>query len=289
MYSNNTAVRDEAGANIDTVGAIKEMELSGPPAKRPRGRPIGFIPDDQRSQSVQLQPASTTDWKSFSNEFEIGQEWRPILEPEISKPYFSEILNEYRRRCKCEEVLPPKSDVFSWTRYCGPSCVKVVIIGQDPYHQPGQAHGIAFSVKRGVAIPPSLRNIFEAVTENYPNITAPSHGSLESWAREGVLLLNTALTVKRGCPNSHSDLGWTEFVKCVIRRVSESLDGLVFMLWGANAQKVFCPSDPGKHLVLRYSHPSPLSRRPFRDCRHFRDANTYLSSKGKGEVNWKID
>ncbi|BBM13174.1 uracil-DNA glycosylase [pteropodid alphaherpesvirus 2] len=219
--------------------------------------------------------------------FQVGEAWRPVLEPALSAPLTAHLFAEYSRRCDTEEVLPPRSDVFSWTRFCKPEEVRVIIIGQDPYHQPGQAHGLAFSVRPGVPIPPSLRNVFTAVRQCYPEVSLGTHGCLEKWARQGVLLLNTTLTVKRGEAGSHAKLGWDRFVGGVLRTLSTKHSHLVFMLWGAHAQNAFKP-DPRKHCVLRFAHPSPLSKTPFRDCRHFLEANAHLKAHDLPPIDWSL-
>uniref|UniRef100_A0AAU0K7W7 Uracil DNA glycosylase superfamily protein n=1 Tax=Anatid alphaherpesvirus 2 TaxID=3080522 RepID=A0AAU0K7W7_9ALPH len=226
-------------------------------------------------------------WSRIAAQFSIADSWRSILEPELCSQSGSRAVEEYERRCLVEEVLPPRDDIFSWTRYCSPDDVKVVVVGQDPYHRPGQAHGLAFSVKRGVEIPPSLRNIFEAVRRCYPTAKLGTHGCLEGWAKEGVLLLNSTLTVKQGDPGSHSRIGWANVMRGVLRRLDAERRGLVFMLWGAHAQTMYSPSE-SRHLVLRFSHPSPLSRRPFAECPHFREANDYLAASGRGAVDWSL-
>nr|WBR46149.1 UNG [Suid alphaherpesvirus 1] len=227
-------------------------------------------------------------WDAFAAEFDVAPSWRALLEPELAKPYARLLLAEYRGRCLTEEVLPAREDVFAWTRLTAPEDVKVVIIGQDPYHGPGQAHGLAFSVRRGVPIPPSLANIFAAVRATYPTLPAPAHGCLEAWARRGVLLLNTTLTVRRGVPGSHAPLGWARLVRAVVQRLCETRPKLVFMLWGAHAQKA-CAPDPRRHKVLTFSHPSPLARTPFRTCPHFGEANAYLVQTGRAPVDWSVD
>jgi len=263
--------------NIDCGSQIK---------KRPRGRPKNVNLTNCISSTCEL-TFPTVDWKTIKEEFNISDSWSPILEPEFMKPYCQYIIMEYKRRCQSEEVLPPKEDIFSWTRFVSPDNIKVVIIGQDPYHGPGQAHGLAFSVHKGIPVPPSLRNIFSALKKSYPHYSIPNHGYLGNWAKQGVLLLNTTLTVKRGTPGSHSSIGWSKLTKAVIDSISTKYKGLVFMLWGAHA-KSSCNPNPQNHLVLTYTHPSPLSIIPFRDCNHFLKADSYLSHQGK-IIDWTID
>ncbi|ADO13826.1 uracil-DNA glycosylase [Saimiriine alphaherpesvirus 1] len=269
--------------------------------RRPRGCPLGvqFGGSPSAADAVERETASlfspssgvsdrTLDWRRARDVFGIGEPWRDVIEPELAAAATSGLLSEYFRRCRTEEVLPPRGDVFSWTRSCAPDDVRVVIIGQDPYHQPGQAHGLAFSVRPGVPVPPSLRNIFTAVRSCYPEATpAAGHGCLEKWARQGVLLLNTTLTVRRGAAGSHSGLGWGRFVAGVLRRLAQRRDGLVFMLWGQHAQGAIKP-DTQRHLVLRFAHPSPLSQTPFGTCRHFLLANQYLEARGLPPIDWSL-
>ncbi|NP_851861.2 uracil-DNA glycosylase [Macacine alphaherpesvirus 1] len=260
--------------------------------RRPRGCPAGVTFDSQPPSrpSLGLDDAHADrppalDWTGFRRRFLVGEAWRPVLEPELSNPLTAQLMAEYERRCRVEEVLPPREDVFSWTRFCTPDEVRVVIIGQDPYHQPGQAHGLAFSVRPGTPTPPSLRNILAAVRNCCPDAELAAHGCLEKWARGGVLLLNTTLTVRRGEPASHAKMGWDRFVASAVRRLAASRPGLVFMLWGAHAQNAIRP-DPRVHRVLTYSHPSPLSKVPFSSCRHFCLANQYLRERSLAPVDW---
>ncbi|QPO25135.1 uracil-DNA glycosylase [Bovine alphaherpesvirus 2] len=252
---------------------------------RPRGCPAGvkFLKGDITPAMCVASPS----WEEFKTLFNPGDTWKPVLEPEIGTQGFARLFAEYRKRCTIEDVLPPAEDVFSWTRFCGPDDVRVVIIGQDPYHGPGQAHGLAFSVRPDSVVPPSLRNILAAVRSCYPDLPPANNGCLEKWARRGVLLLNTTLTVRRGAPGSHAKIGWDAFVSAVVQRLSSRRQGLVFMLWGSHAQSKFRP-DPSRHCVLRFSHPSPLSGTPFGNCRHFLMANQYLRDRGDEPVDWSL-
>ncbi|AFR32443.1 uracil-DNA glycosylase UL2 [Leporid alphaherpesvirus 4] len=282
---------DHPGACGPSEPSAKRARTDGPDdgnAKRPRPRgcPRDVVFSCASSTEVSACKPGLT-WEQFRREFGVGGSWEPVLAPEVCTAEFGRLMSEYNTRCRREEVLPPREDIFSWTRLCGPDDVRVIIIGQDPYHRPGQAHGLAFSVRRGLPIPPSLRNIFLAVRACYPEISAPSDGCLESWARQGVLLLNTALTVRQGAPGSHATLGWDALVSAVVRRVSERRSGLVFMLWGAHAQSK-CRPDPTRHCVLRFSHPSPLSGKPFAACRHFLLANAYLRDRGVEPIDWSV-
>jgi uracil-DNA glycosylase len=164
-----------------------------------------------------------------------------------------------------------------------------VILGQDPYHGPNQAHGLSFSVKRGNKIPPSLRNIYKELANDIEGFNIPQHGDLSEWAQQGVLLLNTVLTVEQGLAHSHKKIGWEQFTNAVIAQISESFDNLVFILWGGPAQKKEKLIDSAKHCIIKGVHPSPLSaHRGFLGCKHFSQTNTYLSSVGKPVIHWQI-
>ncbi|GBG30008.1 Uracil-DNA glycosylase [Hondaea fermentalgiana] len=218
--------------------------------------------------------------------------WQAQLGAEARKPYWRSLDAFLRQEAKAgKQIFPPKSMVFSALELCPFDKVKVVILGQDPYHGPGQAHGLAFSVQEGIAIPPSLRNMYkEAMTD--VKISKPTTGSLVPWAKQGVLLLNTVLTVRKGEANSHKDRGWEKFTDAIIRSLNKNKNGLVFMLWGKHAQKVAAPVDRSKHLVITSSHPSPLgaskTKEPFIGSKCFSRANAYLEKKGKEPINWKI-
>lgn len=218
---------------------------------------------------------------------DIGLSWFGALEQEFSKEYFLKLnsfVQEERRRYT---VYPPHEDVFSWTKSCEVNKVKVVILGQDPYHNPGQAHGLAFSVPKGVAIPMSLLNMYKELANDIPGFQQPSHGNLTGWAQQGVLLLNACLTVRMNTPNSHKDRGWENLTDAVIRHLNKQCSNLVFLLWGAYAQKKGSIIDRKKHQVLQCAHPSPLSAsRGFFGCHHFSKANEYLTKHRKQPIDW---
>ncbi|AVT50779.1 uracil-DNA glycosylase [Cervid alphaherpesvirus 2] len=278
-----------APAVLEAPSAPADAEAPPPPARRD-----SLLPPAKRRRPNGLPACVTTledqravPWPAFAADFGVPEAWRRVLEPELAMPYARHALREYERRCRVERVLPPKADVFAWTRHAAPEEIKVVILGQDPYHGCGQAHGLAFSVNRGVPVPPSLQNIYAAVQRNFPGTPRPRHGCLESWARRGVLLLNTSLTVRSGAPGSHAALGWSRLVHGVLARLSAEGPPLVFMLWGAHAQRAFGAAGK-RHLVLTYSHPSPLSRVPFVECTHFAEANAFLEQQGRGGVDWSV-
>uniref|UniRef100_A0A8D2L0K5 Uracil-DNA glycosylase n=2 Tax=Varanus komodoensis TaxID=61221 RepID=A0A8D2L0K5_VARKO len=184
-------------------------------------------------------------------------------------------------------IYPPAHQVYTWTQMCDIRDVKVVILGQDPYHGPGQAHGLCFSVHRPMHPPPSLDNIFKELSTDIEGFTHPGHGDLTGWAKQGVLLLNAVLTVRGYKANSHKERGWEEFTDAVVGWLNSNLDGLVFMLWGAYAQKKGSCIDRKRHHVLQTVHPSPLSvHRGFFGCRHFSRTNELLKKSGKTPIDW---
>ncbi len=214
--------------------------------------------------------------------------WSDLLGPEKEKPYFLDILEFVEQRRKVTQVYPPRPQVFEALRLCPLADLKVVIVGQDPYHGPGQAHGLSFSVQPGVEPPPSLVNIFRELQSDL-GIAPASHGYLRHWAEQGVLLLNSVLTVERSKPQSHANCGWTTFTDKVIDVINEHCDGLVFMLWGSHAQQKGRKIDTRKHLVLKAPHPSPFSAdRGFFGCCHFSACNRYLAERGRKSIDWAL-
>ena len=218
----------------------------------------------------------------------IGNDWDEVLKGEFDKEYYQRLrkflISEYRTRI----VYPSMYDIFNALKYTPYESVRAVIIGQDPYHGPGQAHGLCFSVNKGVPVPPSLENIFRELHDDI-GFTIPSHGCLTDWAEHGVLLLNAVLTVRGGEPNSHRGQGWEIFTDTVIRHLNEREEPIVFLLWGANArQKAALITNP-RHLILTAPHPSPLSAyRGFFGCRHFSQTNAFLRKNGQEEIDWTI-
>ena len=216
----------------------------------------------------------------------IGNEWDALLADEIQKDYYLKLrqflISEYTTR----RIYPPMEDIFNALRHTSYSDVRAVILGQDPYHGPGQAHGMCFSVKRGTPPPPSLQNIFKEIKSDL-GIDPPQHGELTSWADNGVLLLNTVLTVREGQPNSHKGMGWEQFTDRIIQLLNERQQPMVFLLWGGNARsKARLITNPA-HLVLQCAHPSPLSAyNGFFGCRHFSKTNAILKANGLKEIEW---
>ena len=215
--------------------------------------------------------------------------WQASLSAEIEQPYMHGLKTFLRvEKDQKKIIFPHSSNWFHALETTPLDEVKVVILGQDPYHQPGQAHGLCFSVQPGVKVPPSLGNIYKEL-ETDLGIAIPDHGYLENWAKQGVLLLNAVLTVEDSNANAHQGKGWEQFTDKIISTVNEQCDHVVFMLWGSYAQKKGKMIDDQKHLVLKAPHPSPLSAyRGFFGCKHFSQANSYLVDKGKDIVDWNV-
>lgn len=216
----------------------------------------------------------------------IEPSWHKALESEWDKAYFARLASFVRNEYATKQIFPPARNIFAAFDACPFDEVKVVILGQDPYHDVGQANGLAFSVAPGVAIPRSLVNIFKEVSDDI-GVPMPANGDLSRWARQGVLLLNSSLTVEAHRPASHKDCGWAEFTDRVIHRLADSRDNLVFILWGAHAARKGEFIDRSRHLVLTSPHPSPLSAsRGFFGNHHFSRANDYLSAHGRKPIDW---
>lgn len=220
---------------------------------------------------------------------EHAPSWQTALAAEFNAPYMQN-LKAFLRQEKDQQkkIYPHSADWFHALETTPLDEVKVVILGQDPYHQPGQAHGLCFSVKPGVKVPPSLVNIYKEL-ESDLGVTPVKHGYLESWAKQGVLLLNAVLTVEDSNANAHQGKGWEQFTDKIIETINQQCEHVVFMLWGSYAQKKGSVIDPQKHLVLKAPHPSPLSaHRGFLGCRHFSQANDYLVQHGQSPINWQL-
>lgn len=218
----------------------------------------------------------------------LPTDWRTALETELEEPYFKELEMEVESAYKSRVILPPKRLIFEAFRLCPLQSVKVVLLGQDPYHGASQAHGLSFSVNSGLKFPPSLRNIFKELRNEYPDYEVPLSGDLSSWATQGVLLMNAILTVEAGLPGSHSKMGWEKFTDQVIRLISASKDQVVFLLWGNYAGAKSALIDESKHFVLKSAHPSPLARGAFFGSKPFSKTNAYLSQHGKVPINWQL-
>ena len=216
----------------------------------------------------------------------IAEDWQQVLQPEFDKPYFEQLAEFVREEYASQQVFPQGSNIFRAFDKCPLDKLKVVIIGQDPYHGEGQANGLCFSVNDGVPFPPSLQNIFKEVSSDM-GVPIPQSGNLDRWAEQGVLLLNAVLTVRAHEAASHAGRGWEKFTDAVVRAIAEKKQGVVYMLWGSYAQKKGAIADPTKNLILKAVHPSPLSvYRGFFGSRHFSQANTYLQSIGKEPIVW---
>ena len=219
----------------------------------------------------------------------IGNEWDLILESEFKKEYFLNIVDFIDREYEFKTIYPPYDEIFNAFKLTSINDVKVVILGQDPYHEKGQAHGLAFSTPEGRPIPRSLKNIFKEINNEY-DFPIPDSGCLKNWARQGVFLLNTVLTVEEGNANSHSDCGWQIFTDNVIKILNKQNQPIVFLLWGKQAEKKKELITNPNHLVLITSHPSPFSaRRGFFGSNHFKLANEFLKENNIDEINWKLD
>ncbi len=225
----------------------------------------------------------------------IHPSWEQVLQPEFDKPYFEILTSWVRNEYATKQIFPPGQLIFNAFDSCPFQDVKVIILGQDPYHEFGQAHGLCFSVNDGVAIPPSLQNIYKEIASDLgrPSICSQNasgflSGNLQRWSQQGVLLLNATLTVEAHRAGSHQNKGWEDFTDAVIRLLSEQREHLVFILWGSYAQKKGAFIDTKKHLVLKAVHPSPLSanRGGFFGCKHFSKANAYLASNGLSPIEW---
>ena len=219
-------------------------------------------------------------------EVKIASDWKALLAEEFSKPYFEELTRFVKEEYATRRIYPRGSNIFRAFDKCPLDKLKVVIIGQDPYHGPGQAHGLCFSVDEGVPHPPSLQNIFKEVAADI-GTPIPTSGNLDRWAEQGVLLLNAVLTVREHEAASHAGKGWEQFTDAVVRKIAERKRGVVYLLWGSYAQKKGAIANPADNCILKAVHPSPLSAyRGFLGCKHFSKANEYLISTGQTPINW---
>lgn len=219
-------------------------------------------------------------------EVNIASDWKELLREEFDKPYFEELVQFVREEYATHRIYPRGSNIFRAFDKCPFEQLKVVIIGQDPYHGPGQANGLCFSVGDGVPFPPSLRNIFQEVASDI-GTPIPASGNLDRWAEQGVLLLNAVLTVREHEAASHAGRGWEQFTDAVVRAIATRKEGIVYLLWGSYAQRKGAMAAPARNCILKAVHPSPLSAyRGFLGCRHFSRANEYLLSQGKTPINW---
>ncbi|MCU0443203.1 MAG: uracil-DNA glycosylase [Bacteroidia bacterium] len=224
------------------------------------------------------------------SEVKIESSWKQALEAEFEKPYFHQ-LKEFLQLEKAagKTIYPPGKQFFAAFDYTPFNQVKVVILGQDPYHGAGQAHGLCFSVNHGVAVPPSLQNIYKELSTDINGFSIPVHGNLTQWATQGILLLNATLSVEANKAGSHQGKGWEQFTDAAINKLSQHHSNLVFMLWGKFAQSKAPLIDHTKHLILTAAHPSPFSAyQGFMGCKHFSKANAYLIQQGQQAINWQV-
>lgn len=220
---------------------------------------------------------------------QIGNEWDEILKDEFQSDYYAQIRETLKQEYASHEIYPPMQDIFNALRYTSYSDVKAVLLGQDPYHGPGQAHGLCFSVRPGVVPPPSLQNIFKELQSDM-GLPAPHSGCLIPRAKEGVLMLNTTLTVRRGQANSHSKIGWTKFTDAIIQKFNDHEQPIVFLLWGSNARSKKALITNPNHLILETVHPSPLSaHQGFFGSRHFSQCNEFLMAHGIAPIDWTLE
>lgn len=219
-------------------------------------------------------------------EVKIEKSWKDALTDEFGKPYFKELAEFVRGEYLREKTYPPPKYIFHTFELCPYDKVRVVILGQDPYHGKGQAHGLCFSVPDGVAVPPSLQNIYKEIHDDV-GVSVFKTGNLERWAAQGVLLLNATLTVRAGAPGSHQHKGWEDFTDAVIKKLSDDKENIIFLLWGKYAQEKGKVINGNKHSILKAAHPSPYSAaNGFFGCRHFSKTNDYLKSIGEKPVDW---
>jgi uracil-DNA glycosylase len=218
----------------------------------------------------------------------IPEAWISVIGDEFEKPYFKELAKYVDEERQNHQVFPPEGDVFNALRFTPYDKVHVLLLGQDPYHDDGQAHGLAFSVKEGVKTPPSLANMYKELTTDIPGFVPPKHGHLEKWAIQGILLLNTVLTVRAHEPASHKGRGWETFTDAVIKAVNEKPDPVVFLLMGGHAHKKKPLIDTSRHTIVAVAHPSPLSVKAFMGSKPFSQVNTALEAKGYPPIDWNL-
>uniref|UniRef100_A0A3P9QFD9 Uracil-DNA glycosylase n=1 Tax=Poecilia reticulata TaxID=8081 RepID=A0A3P9QFD9_POERE len=278
---------NEPEENAQEPVSIKKQKCASVPPEQ-QSPPPSPLSSDQLERMARNKRAALERLASGQTPPGFGASWRKELAAEFGKPYFKQLMQFVSEERKRHTVYPPAEQVFTWSKVCGITDVKVVILGQDPYHGPGQAHGLCFSVKRPVPPPPSLENMYKELATDIDGFQHPGHGDLTGWARQGVLLLNAVLTVRAHQANSHKDRGWETFTDAVIQWLSSNQEGVVFMLWGSYAQKKGASINRKRHHVLQTVHPSPLSaHRGFFGCRHFSKANELLEKCGKSAIDWK--
>jgi len=276
-----------SGASASTAKRKRESDGEG------EGDAESDTPSESPAKKAKVDPSATSATPSSSSgTFSYADSltdpgWKALLKDEMEKDYFKAIQTFVTSEREQALVFPPDSEVLNAFNYTPLDKVRVVIIGQDPYFNPGQAHGICFSVKKGVKVPPSLNRMYKAITKTVPGFKTPKHGCLEEWAKRGVLMLNATLTVRNGAANSHSKCGWLTFTTAAIKKLVVAKKGLIFFLWGGFAQKLVKGLDLSDHHALEYSHPSPMSGAEW-NCTHFADANKILKEAGLDEIDWTL-
>ncbi|CAL9708349.1 unnamed protein product [Knipowitschia caucasica] len=284
---NETAGEDDAKEAKRKIASV-EPETAPAPTTHGSTAPGTALSPVQMARIARNKKAALEKLSSGLTPSGFGESWKNSLSAEFGKPYFRSLMAFVSEERKRHTIYPPQEEVFTWTEMCNIQDVKVVILGQDPYHGPNQAHGLCFSVQRPVRPPPSLENIYKELTSDIEGFTHPGHGDLTGWARQGVLLLNAVLTVREHQANSHKDKGWETFTDAVVQNINKSLNGVIFMLWGSYAQKKGAAIDRKRHHVLKAVHPSPLSaHRGFFGCKHFSKANELLVESEKSPIDWK--
>lgn len=297
--NNNPVIKEVDGPHGRTIWYVAEEQLFMSRSERDQNGNVSKInPSKPRLTEKDIgakNKGDSTESNSFGDDLGnhlTDASWKSALSSHMSTESFKYLVD----RIESDErygatIYPPVGDVFSALNLCPLENIKCVIVGQDPYHQPGQGHGLAFSVRKGVTPPPSLRNIFKEAMEDV-EIDPPKHGNLEYWASQGVLLLNTVLTVRKGEANSHAKMGWEEFTDLIINTINEEKESVVFLLWGAPASKKASCVDESKHTVIRTSHPSPLgatkTKSPFLGSRCFSRANEALVASGQDPIDWNV-
>lgn len=255
---------------------------------------------DEELSSTNLSTSTSSDTSNTSKENEINSladlpkilqtvdpQWKSFLKSELEKPYFKKLLTRLIEDEKQGlKLYPPPNQVLSLFQQCNFDNIKVVILGQDPYHGAGQAHGLCFSVNKGIPTPPSLKNMYKELEKDIPNFKTPKHGYLKGWLDQGVFLLNAVLTVKESTPNFHKGIGWETFTKATLKYISDNKKDVVFIFWGNYAQKAGEIVDSKRHHILKGAHPSPLSVKKFFGCKHFSLTNSFLKSKEIPEIDW---
>ncbi len=268
-----------------------EQEVEQQPALVIKDTPVVAAQADVETKQRSGDEVERKDGISFANLEElVPNDWAEVLKAEFKKPYWAKLKQELMTREKAkEEIFPPLEKVFAAMQHCPFKNVRVVIIGQDPYHDNGQAEGLCFSVPKGISTPSSLQNIYKELVNDIPGFKKPNHGNLIGWADQGVLLLNTSLTVKAHVANAHKSIGWQEFTQAIINAVAKETKNVVWLLWGAYAKGKAKNVDPKVHKLLEAPHPSGLSaHKGFFGCKHFSKCNEYLKSHGLQPIDWQV-